>query len=273
MDWLAPVSFTATTGLFTPPPAMMISIDDCSFACGVVSSADSLDRRPAGCSFHDFCTKKRSAIYPNTITPTWRRTNRLLLLFEKYWLGKPPADNSELIATVTSISKSNANSIMSNCWLNFRNGEWRWDNGQEAIVAGQDQDHSLCGSDLLAARALRSVYKKHPKKEKEKKRSKKASRALCERRRQEERESVCVCPDSSFTLDKIFDVERISSRPWSEERERERERESRECTKREKRKGKKQKYVALWSVNDEGREKGQKRGWEVPLLMLNLSGT
>ncbi len=116
--------------------------------------------------------------------------------------------------------------------------------------------------------------KKAPQKRKIKKRSKSVSGSLWTTKtgRERERESG----DSSFTLDKFFDVEQISSRPWSEERERERERAEsaqKERKEKKKRKRKKKKYLALWSVNDEGREKGKKRGVRIPLLLLNLSST
>jgi hypothetical protein len=54
---------------------------------------------------------------------------------------------------------------------------------------------------------------KTPHKKIKKKKGAKKRLALSVNDEDRKRESVCVCPDSSFTLDKIFDVERISSRP------------------------------------------------------------
>jgi hypothetical protein len=87
----------------------------------------------------------------------------------------------------------------------------------------------------VGARALRSVHKKHPKKENEKKKEqKRLALSVNDEDRKRERESVCVCVSRlELHFRKLFrcGTDLVSSL-------KQRERESRECTKREKKKKK-----------------------------------
>ncbi len=162
---------------------------------------------------------------------------------------------SELIATVTSISKSNANSSIVDLLLKHQ--KWRMAM-REWTRSNRCRSRSRSFSVWIRSRGGESPQisaQKAPQKRKRKRKSKSVSGSLWTTKTGRERERERVSGDSSFTLDKIFDVEQISSRPWSEERER----ESRECTKREKRKEKKEEVCCALICKRRRKRKGQKK--------------